>query len=113
MIPNQKRSIALTISMEAPGARTMKTLGSTTFAAYCRAVFDRRAKTESASARVCPVVRSASYLGAVAQGVRASGISDAEGVLGEESQGSLRSFGILSPVLEMIVATFKFSDTST
>ena len=63
-----------------------KSAGITEACSVCRAVLDLRAETESVSTRVCLTVRLVIYLGTVEQGARASGVGDAEGVLGEGAQ---------------------------
>lgn len=67
----------------------MKALGSLRLAVYVGPYLTKGPKTESVGARICPVVRPVINLGTVERGVRASGISsNAEGVLGGESQDS-------------------------
>jgi len=56
----------------------------------CRAVLDLEGETENMNTHGCLVTRRVTYLGALERWARASGVGNAEGVLGEGVQDSTR-----------------------
>ena len=75
--------------MEAPGARTVKTPGSSR-AAACAGLYLTYGRGPGALVHVWPATGWVIYLGTVEQGARASCVGDAEAVFGEGAQNTTR-----------------------